>query len=260
MAYVRTVKTTSGATAVQIVHGKRRGARRMEHIGSAHDEHELEALKTAAAQRLALLHPQLDLGLDGTDGADGGGVTGGPAVVGPGPLPIVSSRAGPLWDGLSAAYDLLGFEQASGRDEVFRQLVLARIIEPTSKADSLRGAGRDRHRPGPVLLVPQASPAELGHRGVPPPARDGLRAARHTAHVDFAAAASPLILLPALPAGVRIETSPPVRDPDCRAPALVGSIGSGADAPTGPTPSSTSPTTTCHARNYPATRPDGRDC
>jgi len=43
-----------------------------------------------------------------------------------------------LWDGLSAAYDLLGFAQASGRDEAFRQLVLARIIEPTSKADSLR--------------------------------------------------------------------------------------------------------------------------
>ena len=50
----------------------------------------------------------------------------------------MSSRAGPLWDGLAAAHDLLGFDQASGRDEVFRQLVLARIIEPTSKQDSLR--------------------------------------------------------------------------------------------------------------------------
>ena len=64
MAYVRTVKTASGATAVQIVHGTRRGARRMEHVGSAHDEQELQALKTAAAQRLALLYPQLDLDLD----------------------------------------------------------------------------------------------------------------------------------------------------------------------------------------------------
>jgi hypothetical protein len=135
VAYVRTVRTASGATAVQIVHGKRRGARRMEHIGSAHDEQELEALKTAAAQRLAFLYPELDLGLDR---ADGGGGDGGPAVVGPGPLPIVSSRAGPLWDGLSAAYDGLGFDRASGGDEVFRQLVLARIIEPTSKQDSLR--------------------------------------------------------------------------------------------------------------------------
>jgi hypothetical protein len=32
----------------------------------------------------------------------------------------------------------LGFARAVGGDEVFRQLVLARIIEPTSKADSLR--------------------------------------------------------------------------------------------------------------------------
>jgi hypothetical protein len=138
VAYVRTVRTASGATAVQIVHAKRRGARRMEHVGSAHDEQELEALKTAAAQRLAFLYPELDLGLDGSDGGDGGGLAGATAVVGPGPLPILSSRAGTLWDGLSAAYDVLGFEQASGRDEVFRQLVLARIIEPTSKVDSLR--------------------------------------------------------------------------------------------------------------------------
>ena len=45
---------------------------------------------------------------------------------------------GHLWDALSRAYDALGFDRATGGDEVFRQLVLARIIEPTSKADSLR--------------------------------------------------------------------------------------------------------------------------
>jgi hypothetical protein len=137
VAYVRTVKTASGATAVQIVHAKRRGARRMEHVGSAHDEQELQALKAAAAQRLAFLYPELDLGLDGTDGGEGG-PAGAAALVGPGPLPIVSSRAGPLWDGLNLAYGVLGFDRASGQDEVFRQLVAARIIEPTSKQDSLR--------------------------------------------------------------------------------------------------------------------------
>jgi hypothetical protein len=42
------------------------------------------------------------------------------------------------WDGLGAANDELGFAEASGRDEVFRHLVLARIIEPTNKLDSLR--------------------------------------------------------------------------------------------------------------------------
>ena len=54
------------------------------------------------------------------------------------PLPITSSRSAHLWDALCRAYDVLGFDEAAGGDEVFRQLVLARIIEPTSKADSLR--------------------------------------------------------------------------------------------------------------------------
>ena len=35
MAYVRTVRTGSGATAVQIVHGSRCGSRDIEHLGSA---------------------------------------------------------------------------------------------------------------------------------------------------------------------------------------------------------------------------------
>lgn len=45
---------------------------------------------------------------------------------------------GHLWDALSAVYDTLGFDHAAGGDEVFRHLVLARIIEATSKLDSLR--------------------------------------------------------------------------------------------------------------------------
>jgi hypothetical protein len=43
-----------------------------------------------------------------------------------------------LWDALARGYALLGLEQAAGGDEVFRDLVLARIIEPTSKLDSAR--------------------------------------------------------------------------------------------------------------------------
>jgi hypothetical protein len=45
---------------------------------------------------------------------------------------------GHLWGALGAAYEALGVDVAAGGDEVFRQLVLARIIEPTSKQDSLR--------------------------------------------------------------------------------------------------------------------------
>jgi hypothetical protein len=124
VAYVRTVKTASGAIAVQVVWSWRRGSRSIEHIGSAHDEAELAALKAAAAQRLAAGQTELNLGLSG--------------VSGPGPLPIMSSQMTHLWDGLCAAYRLLGFESASKGDIVFRDLVLARIIEPTSKLDAAR--------------------------------------------------------------------------------------------------------------------------
>jgi hypothetical protein len=39
---------------------------------------------------------------------------------------------------LCRAYRILGFDTATDGDEVFRDLVLVKIIEPTSKADSLR--------------------------------------------------------------------------------------------------------------------------
>jgi hypothetical protein len=121
---VRTVKTASGATAVQIVCSFHRGSREIEHLGSAHDEVELELLKAVARQRLAAGQGELDLGLDSA--APGG------------PLPITASRMGCLPGALGHAYRALGFDQAVGGDEVFRGLVLARIIEPVSKADSLR--------------------------------------------------------------------------------------------------------------------------
>lgn len=43
-----------------------------------------------------------------------------------------------LVDALERGYRVLGFEEAAGGDEVFRHLVLARIIEPSSKLDSRR--------------------------------------------------------------------------------------------------------------------------
>jgi hypothetical protein len=130
VAYVRTVKTASGATAVQIVYSSRRGSRDIEHIGSAHDDAELELLKAAARQRMAAGQGVLDLGLEATGPARRG--RGG------GPLPIISTRMGHLVDSLEHACWVLGFEDAAGGDEVFRQLVIARIIEPVSKLDSLR--------------------------------------------------------------------------------------------------------------------------
>jgi hypothetical protein len=120
---MRTVKTASGATAVQVVWSSRRGSRQIEHLGSAHDEAELEALKAAAQQRIASGQLELDLGLEPAGG---------------GPLPITSSKMNHLVDALEHGYRVLGFEDAAGGDDVFRHLVLARITEPSSKLDSLR--------------------------------------------------------------------------------------------------------------------------
>jgi hypothetical protein len=125
------VKTASGATAVQIVHSTRRGSRDIEHVGSAHDDAELEVLKAVARQRLNAGQRELDLGL-------GGAASAGWAAGVAGALPITGSRMDHLWNALNHAFEALGFQAACGGDEVFRDLVLARIIEPTSKLDASR--------------------------------------------------------------------------------------------------------------------------
>ena len=74
VAYVRTVKTASGARAVQIVHSQYRGSRDIEHIGSAHTDADLELLKAVARQRLAAGQGELDLRLAGGPANQGAGV------------------------------------------------------------------------------------------------------------------------------------------------------------------------------------------
>lgn len=128
MAHVRTVKTASGARAVQIVWSRRHGKREIEHLGSAHDDVSWELLKAVGRQRIAAGQGEFDLGLNTPPEAGG-------------PLPITSTRMAHLWDALAAGYRAVGFDQVTGGDEVFQALVLARIIEPTSKLDSLRVLG-----------------------------------------------------------------------------------------------------------------------
>jgi hypothetical protein len=102
---------------VQIVWSSRRGARSIEHVGSAHDAVELKALKMAAARRLTEGQQTLDLDVGDTE------ITGAP-------LEIAPSRMVYLWDGLCAAYARLGFDRAAGGDEVFRDLVLGSSSRP----------------------------------------------------------------------------------------------------------------------------------
>lgn len=64
---IRTVTTASGATAVQIIYSYAGGATSMEHLGSAHTDAELAALKAEAARRLQGNQLELGLDLDVTD-------------------------------------------------------------------------------------------------------------------------------------------------------------------------------------------------
>jgi hypothetical protein len=128
---------------VQIGWSSRRGSRQIEHLGSAHEGAELAALKAVAAERIAAGQQALDLGLDA-------------ASAGAGPLEIVGTRAGHLWDALCRAYDSLGFDHAAGVDGAFRALVLARITDQQAglaagarQAETVRPSGlrpaRRRH-------------------------------------------------------------------------------------------------------------------
>ncbi|MFL0580924.1 IS1634 family transposase, partial [Dietzia sp. 179-F 9C3 NHS] len=131
--YVRKVKTASGATAVQVAE-KVRGQRRIvAHIGSAHTQGELAALIEVAKQRIHADQHELDLGLDDRPSAVIDLPAASAAVV-----QRSSSRI--LWQALTGSYSRLGFDKIA--DPVFRDLVVARLVEPTSKLDSVRVLAR----------------------------------------------------------------------------------------------------------------------
>ena len=118
---------------MQIV-SKSGGVRRIvEHLGSAHDETEVAALLEVGRQRIAAWQGQGLLDLESLDPA--AGRTG---LVG---ATVESKRSGLLWDVLHGAYTRLGLRNATGGDRAFEQMVLARLIEPTSNAQVSRVLG-----------------------------------------------------------------------------------------------------------------------
>lgn len=119
MTFIRKVKTTSGATAVQIVHKYHGRIDKIKHIGSAHNDADLQVLLAIA--RRYFLGDQLSLLPDK-----------------PTPLKIrqLKSVSQLLYDSLVELYSQLGFNQLE--DDTFTALSVARLVEPTSKVDSIR--------------------------------------------------------------------------------------------------------------------------
>ena len=66
---------------------------------------------------------------------------------------------GHLLGALEHVYRVLGLEDAAGGDDVFRHLVLARIIESASKLDSLRVLGEAGIPPASYATVKRRLPA-----------------------------------------------------------------------------------------------------
>jgi len=142
------VRTASGSTAVQIAESVAGRRRIVRHVGSARDEAELGLLMEEA---WCLLEDDrqgvLDLGI--TPQARRVAMVPAPgqrALFGgepaPGPRPLVprartlKTASGLLYDVLAGVYADLGFDALG--DEVFRDLVIARVVEPTSLLDADR--------------------------------------------------------------------------------------------------------------------------
>jgi hypothetical protein len=119
MAFIRKVKTASGATAVQIAHKSYGRIVSIEHLGSAHTDKELSILLSLAKERLQAGQQSLFL-----------------APVSAFRVGIKQTFSRLLFKVLKEQYDYLGFAKLN--DEYFACLSIARIVEPTSKLDSLR--------------------------------------------------------------------------------------------------------------------------
>jgi len=151
--FVRRVRTASGAVAVQVVTRRGRQVERVEHVGSAHTDAELALLLAAARERLSPGQDVLDLGDlpvvparmdDVADWTAQPTLPLEPATPMPGGRPpavaaggrVVGTSAEVLWKVLTSAYARLGFDVLG--DDGFRAMVLARIVEPTAKAEVVR--------------------------------------------------------------------------------------------------------------------------
>lgn len=119
MAFIRKVKTGSGATAVQIVRKSYGRIISIKHLGSAHTDKELSILLSLAKDRLRA-----------------GQQTLFPAQKTALKVEIKQTFSSLLFKVLKEQYDRLGF--VGLKDEYFAYLSIARIVEPTSKLDSLR--------------------------------------------------------------------------------------------------------------------------
>ena len=144
MAFIRRVRTGSGATAVQIAEYAGGRQRIVEHVGSAHTEAELGVLLARARELLEdpaqgaldlAVEPSVPVAAIVPAPADAALFDPSPVAAGgrAGPGQVVGTHSRLLFDALAEVYAGLGFDAVG--DAVVRDLVIARVVEPTSLLD-----------------------------------------------------------------------------------------------------------------------------
>ena len=118
MAFIRKVKTKSGAIAVQIAYKVYGRITKLEHIGSSHNPEELTTL--ISLNREKLQGSQMDLFSRRENRLE---------------IKLRKSVSDFLYQVLNRQYQRLGLSKLKDTD--FTNLCIARIVEPTSKLDSL---------------------------------------------------------------------------------------------------------------------------
>lgn len=119
--FIKKYKAKNGATVVQVVYKNGRTVINTVHIGTAHTDEELDILVAKAKE--VIRGDQLAFDFEDKE-------------LMPNNLLLERTYSKLLWDTLFSVYTALGFDVIA--DEVFKQLVIARIIEPTSKLDTIR--------------------------------------------------------------------------------------------------------------------------
>lgn len=120
-AFIKQYKASNSATVIQAVFKNGRRVIKTVHVGTGHNDAEIAELRAVAGDIIHEGQITMDLGKSPAAGAD---------------MALESAYSAVLWDALSKTYSDIGFDNLG--DEVFKQLVLARIIEPTSKLDTIR--------------------------------------------------------------------------------------------------------------------------
>jgi len=120
-AFIKRYKAKNGNTVIQVVVKDGRKVVKTIHIGTARTEDDFDLLVALAKEEIRGQQLEMDLFPAGENATE---------------MMMVRSYPQLLWDTLGYVYRCLGFNVL--KDEVFKQLVCARIIEPTSKLDTIK--------------------------------------------------------------------------------------------------------------------------